>query len=109
VRNVLEAGGFVAPVGEGVADLDGLAAAFKASTARIAVLASSDAVYDRDAIGAARALKAAGVKALYLAGKPKDDATAEAYRAAGVDGFIHAGLDMVATLRAVQTAAGIGH
>lgn len=109
VRNALEAGGFLAPVGEGVADVDGLVAAFKASTARIAVLASSDAVYDSAALDAARALKAAGVKALYLAGKPKDDATAEAYRAAGIDGFIHAGLDMVATLRAVQTAAGIGH
>ena len=109
VRNVLEAGGFLAPVGEGVADLAGLVAALKASNARVAVLASSDAVYDGAALDAARALKTAGVKALYLAGKPKDDATAEAYRAAGIDGFIHAGLDMVATLRAVQTAAGIGH
>jgi methylmalonyl-CoA mutase len=108
IRNVMEAGGFLAPVGEGHADIEALAAAFRQSGARIAILASSDAVYARGAHDAARALKAAGATTLYLAGKPKDDVEAAAYRAAGLDGFIHAGQDMIATLKAAQAAAGFG-
>lgn len=108
IRNMMEAGGFLAPVGEGHADLDALVAAYRQSGARIAILASSDAVYQLSAEDAARALKAAGAGTLYLAGKPKDDAEAAAYRAAGLDGFIHAGQDMIATLKAAQAAAGFG-
>jgi methylmalonyl-CoA mutase len=66
-----EAGGIEAPASDGFAALDALAAAFRASGARIACLCSSDEVYATDAAAlAAEALAAAGAVRIYLAGRP---------------------------------------
>ena len=104
-KNFFEAGGIHALSNDGFAkdgktDLNALVEAFKKSGARIACLCSSDDVYATEAAEAARALKAAGAKALYLAGRPGD--LEAALKQAGVDDFVFMGLDVLASLKAAQ-------
>ena len=80
-----------------VKDFAALAAAFGASGAALACLCSSDKVYAEQAAAAATALQAAGAKHIYLAGRPGDQETA--FRAAGVNDFVFAGGDALATLQ----------
>ncbi len=97
-KNFFEAGGIAAVTNEGFATRDAMAAAFKASGARLACLCSSDAVYETEAAEAARAL--AGTAHIYLAGRPR--AQEAALRAAGIGTFVFAGCDAVATLTAAH-------
>lgn len=99
-RNLFEAGGLAAPVGDGFAqdggtDLAALAAAFTASGARLACLCGSDAAYAAEGADAAQALTAAGAT-VWLAGRPGD--LEAALNNAGVRSFIYAGCDAVAVL-----------
>jgi methylmalonyl-CoA mutase len=105
-KNFFEAGGIEAVTNDGFANADEMIALFKASGARLACLCSSDAVYAREAVEAARALSAAGAERLYLAGRPGELETALA--AAGVGTFIYVGCDVVATLAAAQAVVGTG-
>jgi methylmalonyl-CoA mutase len=82
-----------------------LSAAFRASGAALACLCSSDEVYGREGAGASHALKQAGAKHIYLAGRPADQESA--LRAAGVQTFIYAGCDALATLQAAHDILGI--
>ena len=82
-----------------------LAAAFKASGATLACLCSSDKVYEKEAVAAAQALKAAGARHIYLAGRPREQEAA--LRAAGVQSFIYEGCDALATLRNVYDILGV--
>jgi methylmalonyl-CoA mutase len=84
------------PMGE-VNDLAALATAFKASGAVLACLCSSDNIYARQAAAAAKALQAADARHIYLAGRP--GAQEAALRAAGVNDFVFAGGDALATLQ----------
>lgn len=85
-------------------DLSALVAAFKASGAKLACLCSSDAVYAREAAEAARALAGCAPAHIYLAGRPGElDAS---LRNAGVQTFIFAGCDVVATLKAAHAMLG---
>ncbi len=93
-RNFFEAGGIETVEGTP----DALAASYKASGAALACLCGADKTYESEAAGAAAALKAAGAKHIYLAGRP--GALEEALKAAGVQGFIYAGCDALATLTA---------
>ena len=104
-RNFFEAGGIAAVTNDGFASRDEMATAFKASGAALACLCSSDEVYAGEAEVAARMLRAAGAKHIYLAGRPGEREAALA--AAGIGGFIHVGCDVLATLRAVHGALGI--
>lgn len=73
-RNLFAAGGIeakTAPVPPQSASE--LAAAYKASGSKIAVLCGADKRYEAEAAEAAKALKAAGVAALWLAGKHEED------------------------------------
>jgi methylmalonyl-CoA mutase len=88
--------------GEGKTDLTALVAAFKASGAALACICSSDQIYAAEALAAARALTAAGARHIYLAGRPGDLETA--LKAAGVQSFIYAGCNAVATLNAAYDA-----
>jgi methylmalonyl-CoA mutase len=97
-KNFFEAGGIAAIGNDGFASLADMVAAFKASGAKAAVICSSDAVYAEQAVDAAVALKDAGAGPLYLAGKPVDADSKAAYTAAGIVGFVHVGVDVVATL-----------
>jgi len=99
-KNFFEAGGIVAATNDGFGSRDEMLAAFKTSGARLACLCSSDDVYVDDAVEAAKAISAAGAKHIYLAGRPGErEAT---LRTAGVDAFIYAGCDAVATLTAAH-------
>lgn len=104
-RAAFEAGGIAALSNDGFTDWNVLAEAFRASGARLACLCSSDAVYAGSAVGAATALKAAGAEMITLAGKPGEDEAAQ--RAAGIDAYLFAGVDLVAFLDATQARLGI--
>jgi methylmalonyl-CoA mutase len=67
--NLAQAGGVQPVVGTG--EPAELAAAFAGSGARIACLCSADKVYAEQAAEAAAALKAAGARAVWIAGKPE--------------------------------------
>lgn len=83
-----------------------LVAAWRASGCALAVICGSDDRYADEAAQAAKALKAAGVQRLYLAGKPTGN-EAE-WRDAGMDSFIHIGIDVAATLELAHAELGIG-
>jgi methylmalonyl-CoA mutase len=89
---------FSSPLPEGeVKEFAGLAAAFKASGARLACLCSSDKVYAGQAAAAAKALQGAGAKHIYLAGRPGQREAALSI--AGVNDFVFAGADALGTLQ----------
>jgi len=96
-KSFFEAGGIEAVDSEGCSDAGALGAAFKASGARLACLCSSDKTYADHAAAAAEALKAAGARHIYLAGRPGEQEAA--LRGAGVGDFVFAGGDALAVLR----------
>jgi methylmalonyl-CoA mutase len=96
-KSFFETGGIEAVDTEGFTDPAALAAAFRACGAALACLCSSDKIYAGQAAAAAKALQAAGAKHIYLAGRPGEQEAA--LRAAGVDDFIFAGGDALATLQ----------
>lgn len=105
-KALFEAGGLAVTVTDGYADFDALIAAFKASGTAIACIASSDEIYEAEAATIAAALKAAGARQVWLAGRGGDlEAT---WRAAGVDDFIFAGCDVLSVLKKAHGALGIG-
>ena len=94
-KNFFEAGGVEALGNDGFADPAALAAGYKASGAKRAVLCSSDAIYAEQGVEAAKALTAVG-GAIYLAGRPGE--LEASLREAGVKDFIHVGGDLLAQL-----------
>jgi len=96
-KSLFEAGGIEAIDSEGFSDPAALAAAAKASGAPLVSLCSSDKVYAQQAIDAARALKSAGARHIYLAGRPGEQEPA--LREAGVTDFVSAGGDALALLQ----------
>jgi len=97
-KSFFETGGLEALGNEGFSDPAILAAAFKASGARLVCLCSSDKVYASQAAAAAQALHASGARHIYLAGRPGD--MEPSLREAGVESFIAAGGDALVTLKA---------
>jgi len=102
-KNFFEAGGIEAVTSDGFKSPDEMIAAFKTSGATLACLCSSDKVYEKEAAAAAKGLAAAGAKHIYLAGRPKDE-----LKAAGIQTFIFAGCDALATLKAAHDILGVG-
>jgi methylmalonyl-CoA mutase len=98
--NLFAAGGIETIGNDGFPSRDAVIAAYRASGAALACLCSSDKIYETEAVEAAKALAAAGACHIVLAGRPKDEA---ALRAAGVNGFIFAGCDALAALRAAHS------
>jgi methylmalonyl-CoA mutase len=96
-KSFFETGGIEALDTEGFTDPAALAEAFETSGADLACLCSSDKVYAAQATAAANALRAAGAKHIYLAGRPGDQEAA--LRGAGVSDFIFAGGDALAALQ----------
>ncbi len=84
---------------------DAMIAAFKASGARVALMAGADTRYAEEAEVAARALKAAGAIWVVLAGKSGERETD--LRDAGIDQFIFAGVDVLQQLETLHAALGI--
>ncbi|MGJ4942789.1 methylmalonyl-CoA mutase family protein [Bradyrhizobium sp. HKCCYLS1011] len=100
-KSFFEVGGIAAINGEGSSDPVALATAYKASGAALACLCSSDKVYADAAVSATKALKEAGARHIYLAGRPGEQEAA--LRTAGVDGFVFAGCDALTTLEDAYT------
>jgi methylmalonyl-CoA mutase len=103
-QNFFAAGGIAAVTATG--DAAALAAAFKQSGASLACICGSDKRYAEEAFRTAETLRAAGATRLYLAGKP---GVLEAeLRTAGVDEFIHIGVDVLASLELAHAELGLG-
>jgi methylmalonyl-CoA mutase len=96
-KSFFETGGIEAIDTEGFSEPTALAAAFNTSGAALACLCSSDKVYAEHATAAAQALQAAGVKYIYLAGRPGEQEAP--LRAAGVNDFVFSGGDALVTLQ----------
>jgi len=111
-KNFFEAGGIEAvSSAEQVSDVFDpaqAAAALKRSGAELAVLCSTDALYESHAEKYASALHAAGAKRVYLAGHPKaQKRDYAALPAPGqVDGFIYVGADLLEVLSAAHDLIG---
>ncbi len=97
-KNFFEAGGVQAVTNNGFANVDDAVAAFKDSKAEVAVLCGSDDQYEELAVRFATALKAAGAKKVFLAGRGEFD---------GVDATIGMGSDVLATLQDLHTVLGV--
>lgn len=105
-RGFFAAGGIAACEAPGTPKtIPEMVAAFRASGCRLAVLCGSDKRYEGEAAEAAKALHAAGVQRLYLAGRPGENE--QAWRAAGIDSFIHVGVDVIAALELAHAELGI--
>jgi methylmalonyl-CoA mutase len=104
-QNFFEAGGFEVLGNDGFSNAQDAAAAFALSGAELCALCASDALYAQLAEATARALAAAGAKAVVLAGSPGEREAA--LRAAGVTDFIHVGVNLVESLRALLSRAGV--
>ena len=99
VREWLEAGGLEALYDGETASADKAVERLRASGTPLACLCGDDQAYGGQAEAFAKAIKASGAQGLLLAGRPgENEAT---WRAAGVDDFIFAGGDAVATLQGV--------
>jgi methylmalonyl-CoA mutase len=105
MREWLELGGFEAVYESEAATSEEAAARFKASGAPLVCLCGSDDAYAEQAEPFAKAFKASGVKGLALAGRPGE--SEPAWRAAGVDDFIFAGVDAVAALESLYRRMGV--
>ena len=103
-KSLFEAGGIEAVSNDGFTDRAEMAAAFRRSGAQLACLCSSDDIYAREAVTAARALQGAGA-VLWLAGRP-GPLEAE-LKAAGVQLFVHVGSDALEILQAGYRAIGL--
>ncbi len=94
--NLFGAGG-VRAVGEGgYDDAAAAATAFAASGAPVAVICGTDDAYADHAADFAHALKAAGARWVFLAGRAGE--REQEYRDAGIDEFVSMGVDVLATL-----------
>lgn len=90
VTNLVNAGGIATVDGPGGTDAREIAAAFREAGTPVAVIASSDKVYDQHAADVATALREAGATRILLAGRKDVE---------GVDGTLYAGCDAAAALR----------
>lgn len=105
-RNLFAAGGVGALGPEDVyPSMEALVDAFRASKARVALIASTDACYADHGENCAQRLKAAGADWVVLAGKPGESEAK--LRAAGVDQFVFAGQNAVEELETLHTALGL--
>ncbi len=104
-RNFFEAGGFEVISSGDCEDTEAAVNAFARSGSRIAVICSSDRLYQQQVEHVAPRLKAAGARTLVLAGFPGDNEPA--WREAGVDRFIYIKCDVLATLRELLRQEGV--
>ena len=104
-KNYLAAGGIEALTSDGYPDAAAAAEAFEASGATAACICSSDTLYAAHAMATARALKSAGARLVLMAGRPGEREAM--LKSAGVDQFLFAGADAVATLRDLQAKLGV--
>ncbi|ARQ67773.1 methylmalonyl-CoA mutase family protein [Streptomyces marincola] len=103
--NLFQAAG-IEPVHEPESvDEDSAGAALRAAGTGVACLCSSDAMYAERAAGVAAALKEAGARRVFLAGRPGEHG--DAWERAGVDDYVFVGCDAVAVLSSVLDLMGV--
>jgi methylmalonyl-CoA mutase len=100
--NLFAAGGIASVVGTG--EPDELVEAFAKSGSSVACLCSSDKIYAEHAESEAAALKAAGAKHVWLAGRPGE--RLNRFQSAGIDGYLFAGCDALSVLRTTLDVLG---
>ena len=105
MKNFLAAGGIEAVASEPLHASAEAGKAFAASRASVACLCSADKVYAELGEATAGVLKQAGAKEVLLAGRPREQEAA--LKAAGVDTFVFAGGDAVATLTRLHEVLGV--
>ena len=105
-KNFFEAGGIEAVQDKGHETARAALEAYRASGAEIAILCSSDQLYESLGLEVAKALSKQGPKALYLAGHPGDKKTD--FEAAGIDKFIYMGCDVLSVLEEAHNILGVG-
>ena len=103
--NLFQAGGLATPTSGSSVDPAEIVAAYRASGASLACLASSDRLYAEHAVAVATALTEAGAGPIWLAGSPGERAAQ--YSAAGIDRFVFTGVNALGVLRDVHHQAGI--
>ncbi|MDY7101202.1 MAG: methylmalonyl-CoA mutase family protein [Actinomycetota bacterium] len=86
-------------------DVAAAVAAFEADDSTVVCLCSSDDVYAERAAETATALREAGARRIYLAGKPGEHE--QTWRDAGVDEFVHVGIDVLDTLQRAHDHLGV--
>ncbi|MGV9881589.1 methylmalonyl-CoA mutase family protein [Streptomyces sp. NPDC003006] len=96
--NLFQAGGIEAVHEPATVDAATAADAFEASGATVACLCSSDALYAEQAEAVTQALKSAGARQVFLAGRGTYD---------GVDAYVFAGCDAVAVLSSTLDRMGV--
>ncbi|MGW0908966.1 methylmalonyl-CoA mutase small subunit [Streptomyces sp. NPDC002853] len=97
--NLFQAGGIEAVHDPVTVDATTAAEAFRASGATVACLCSSDALYEEQADEVAAALKSAGARRVFLAGRPAERP--------GVDAYVFAGCDAVSVLSSTLDHMGV--
>ena len=100
VKNYLAAGGIETLISDGYQSAAVAAAAFNNCGTTVACICSSDEMNATHAEITARALKSKGAAWVMMGGRPGDKEAG--LRAAGVDQFLIAGADAVATLKGLQ-------
>ncbi|WP_309890469.1 methylmalonyl-CoA mutase family protein [Archangium sp.] len=105
IANALAAGGIEPVQHHGFTDAAQAAELLAASGAQLVVISGPDGLYPEWVPGLTAALKAKGARIVALAGRPGEQESA--YRAAGVDLFIYAGADLLATLCSLHTQLGV--
>ncbi|MEM7622022.1 MAG: methylmalonyl-CoA mutase family protein [Planctomycetota bacterium] len=104
-KNFFQAGGFEVIANDGFATADDAAAAFAESGAGVAVICSSDAVYESVAHEVGSKLRRAGARSVVLAGNPGNNESM--YRAAGIDRFIFVKCDVLGVLTEIAHEEGV--
>ncbi|NOQ83701.1 MAG: methylmalonyl-CoA mutase [Myxococcales bacterium] len=104
-QNLLAAAGIDAATNHGFSDPEALAAAWKDSSAALAVICGSDESYETWLAPAVAALKAAGCPLVLVAGRPEERETA--LREAGVSDFVFVGADVLGVMSQVLDSIGV--
>jgi len=104
-RNLLAAVGIDAATNDGFSDTEALAAAWRDSSAALAVICGSDDDYPALLQPAVTALKTAGCPVVLVAGRPGEREAA--LREAGVSDFVFVGADVLAVMTQVLDSVGV--
>ena len=104
-QNLLAAAGIEIATNDGFADPQALAAAWKDSSAALAVICGSDESYEKWLEPTVAALKAAGCPLVLVAGRPDERETA--LREAGVSDFVYVGADVLGVMSQVLDSIGV--
>ncbi|MEE1610104.1 methylmalonyl-CoA mutase subunit beta [Microvirga sp. CF3016] len=103
-KNFFEAGGIEAIMNDGFSDNDTLRQSYIASKAKLSCICSTNEIYEKHAVEAAKTLHSAGSTLICLAGRPGEHE--DAWVRAGITTYIFAGCDALKILSQTLDEAG---